>query len=159
MGGSVDFKTALQMRLSVMKPRRQDVEQFLLEHPHKITPGRKWIERIEKLDSLYTLILNHYELGWRCLGIPELVTILRSQGKEVFLVSGGFRQIIHPLAESLDIPLSNVFANSIMFKVIISSQRVPLFFLSSYVWWWFTPIEREITTYVCLFNRHKLTSM
>lgn len=37
----MDFKTALQMRLSVMKPRRQDVEQFLLEHPHKITPGMR----------------------------------------------------------------------------------------------------------------------
>jgi len=87
MGGTVDFKTALQTRLSVMKPRRQDVERFLIEHPHKITPG-----------------------------IPELVDLLRSQGKQVFLVSGGFRQIIHPLAQTLDIPLSNVFANSILFK-------------------------------------------
>jgi len=50
-------------------------------------------------------------------GIPELVDLLRSQGKQVFLVSGGFRQIIHPLAQTLDIPLSNVFANSILFKV------------------------------------------
>ena len=29
MGGSVDFKTALTTRLSVMKPRRQDIERFL----------------------------------------------------------------------------------------------------------------------------------
>ena len=42
MGGTVDFKTALQTRLSVMKPRRQDVERFLIEHPHKITPGRRF---------------------------------------------------------------------------------------------------------------------
>lgn len=87
MGGSVDFKTALQTRLAVMNPTRQDVERFLQEHPHKITPG-----------------------------IPELVKLLRAQGKKVFLVSGGFRQIIHPLAESLDIPLTNVFANVILFK-------------------------------------------
>ncbi len=50
-------------------------------------------------------------------GIPELVKLLRSQGKEVFLVSGGFRQIIHPLAEQLGIPTSHVFANTILFDV------------------------------------------
>ena len=50
-------------------------------------------------------------------GIPELVKLLQSRGQAVFLVSGGFRQIIHPLAERLDIPLANVFANSILFDV------------------------------------------
>lgn len=35
----------------------------------------------------------------------------------MFLVSGGFRQVIHPLAESLDIPVSQVFANTILFNV------------------------------------------
>ncbi|KAG1663831.1 hypothetical protein FOA52_013396 [Chlamydomonas sp. UWO 241] len=87
MGGSVDFRSALKMRLDVMNVSKQGIEQFLAEHPHKITAG-----------------------------IPELVTTLRVQGKEVFLVSGGFRQIIHPLAESLGIPIANVFANSIVFK-------------------------------------------
>ncbi|EFJ47972.1 hypothetical protein VOLCADRAFT_60933 [Volvox carteri f. nagariensis] len=86
MGGSVEFKEALRTRLGVMKPRRADVEHFLRDHPHRVTPG-----------------------------IPELVALLRSRGQEVFLVSGGFRQIIHPLAESLGIPLSHVFANSILF--------------------------------------------
>ncbi len=33
----------------------------------------------------------------------------------MFLVSGGFRQIIHPIAQMLDIPLSNVYANTIQF--------------------------------------------
>ena len=87
MGGSVDFKTALTQRLGVMKPSEHAIEQFLLSHPHKISPG-----------------------------IPELVQLLRQQGKEVFLVSGGFRQVIHPLADSLGIPLSNVFANTILFN-------------------------------------------
>jgi phosphoserine phosphatase len=50
-------------------------------------------------------------------GIPELVAKLQAQGKGVFLVSGGFRQVIHPIAESLDIPVSNVFANNLLFKV------------------------------------------
>lgn len=42
---------------------------------------------------------------------------LQAQGKNVFLVSGGFRQVIHPIAESLNIPVSNVFANNLLFKV------------------------------------------
>jgi phosphoserine phosphatase len=70
-----------------MKPSEHAIEQFLLEHPHKVTPG-----------------------------IPELVEVLNKQGKAVFLVSGGFRQVIHPLADSLGIPLSNVFANTILFN-------------------------------------------
>jgi phosphoserine phosphatase len=50
-------------------------------------------------------------------GIPELCAALKAQGKDVFLVSGGFRQIIHPLAQKLGIPLDHVFANTILFDV------------------------------------------
>jgi phosphoserine phosphatase len=50
-------------------------------------------------------------------GIPELVKLLQSQSKDVFLVSGGFRQVIHPIAESLNIPVDHVFANQLLFKV------------------------------------------
>ena len=32
-------------------------------------------------------------------GIPELVAALKAAGKQVFLVSGGFRVVIHPIAE------------------------------------------------------------
>ncbi|KAG2487307.1 hypothetical protein HYH03_014024 [Edaphochlamys debaryana] len=87
MGGTVEFKEALRTRLGVMKPSHADVERFLAKHGHKVTPG-----------------------------IPELVATLRAREQEVFLVSGGFRQIIHPLAESLGIPLSHVFANTILFN-------------------------------------------
>lgn len=86
MGGSVEFKEALRTRLGVMRPSRQAVEDFLVSHPHRITKG-----------------------------IPQLVALLRSRGQQVFLVSGGFRQVIHPLAAQLDIPLPHVFANQILF--------------------------------------------
>ncbi|MEW5299314.1 MAG: hypothetical protein WDW38_003400 [Sanguina aurantia] len=86
MGGSVDFRTALAMRLSVMKPSRQSIDKFLVEHPHRLSPG-----------------------------IPELVQRLRQRGQTVFLVSGGFHQIIDPLAAALNIPASHVFANTITF--------------------------------------------
>lgn len=86
MGGTVLFQDALRDRLGVMKPSSHDIENFLKSHPHLISSG-----------------------------IPKLLQTLKSQGKEVFLVSGGFRQIIHPLAEKLDIPLAHVFANTILF--------------------------------------------
>ncbi|KAL4434247.1 hypothetical protein ABPG75_000688 [Micractinium tetrahymenae] len=86
MGGSVPFQDALAGRLGVMHPSREDLERFLAGHPPKISPG-----------------------------IPELVLLLRSQGKQVFLVSGGFRIVIHPIAESLGIPIDHVFANTILF--------------------------------------------
>jgi len=87
MGGTVLFQDALAERLGVMQPSATDIERYLASHPPLITPG-----------------------------IPELLQTLKNQGKEVFLVSGGFRQIIHPLAESLGIPVSHVFANRILFN-------------------------------------------
>lgn len=33
----------------------------------------------------------------------------------VYLVSGGFRKIVNPVAESLNIPVGNVFANALQF--------------------------------------------
>lgn len=50
-------------------------------------------------------------------GIPELVQKLQGRGCQVFLVSGGFRAIIDPIAAILGIPQDHVFANTILFKV------------------------------------------
>lgn len=51
------------------------------------------------------------------VGIPELVKRLQSKGCQVFLVSGGFRAIIDPIASVLGIPHGHIFANTILFKV------------------------------------------
>jgi phosphoserine phosphatase len=87
MGGAVPFQDALAQRLDVMRPSASDVANFLASHPHLVTPG-----------------------------IPELLAALAARGQHVFLVSGGFRQIIHPLAEALGIPVDHVFANSLLFR-------------------------------------------
>jgi hypothetical protein len=50
-------------------------------------------------------------------GIPELVKRLQELRKDVFLVSGGFRPIINPIAEMLGIPLDHVYANTILYQV------------------------------------------
>ena len=105
-----------------MNPRKQDIDKFLEENPHKITPGvqdcvlSRFMYHADASDHQTMQIVSF-------AGIPVLIELLRAQGKEVFLVSGGFRQIIHPLAESLGIPLKNVFANSILFKVRSSAAH------------------------------------
>ncbi len=65
MGGTVLFQDALRDRLSIITPSKQDVAKFQEQHPLVLTPG-----------------------------IKELIDLLHSQGKVVYLVSGGFRQVI-----------------------------------------------------------------
>ena len=42
--------------------------------------------------------------------------MLQSRGTGVFLVSGGFRAIINPIADILRIPQDHVYANTILFR-------------------------------------------
>ena len=50
--------------------------------------------------------------------------LLHSQQKSVFLVSGGFRPIINPIADMLNISRDHVFANTILFDVSFPSDFV-----------------------------------
>lgn len=45
----------------------------------------------------------------------ELVSTLQARGKKVFLVSGGFRCLITPIATQLNIPPENIYANRLKF--------------------------------------------
>ena len=47
--------------------------------------------------------------------VDALVAALTERGTAVFLVSGGFRQMINPIAARLGIPESRVYANNILF--------------------------------------------
>lgn len=64
MGGGVPFQDALKARLDLMNPSRDQVAAFLAANPPKLSPG-----------------------------IKELVAALKANGKDVYLVSGGFRQV------------------------------------------------------------------
>lgn len=44
-------------------------------------------------------------------GIVALVAALRTRGVAVYLISGGFRELIRPLAKLLGLPMANVYAN------------------------------------------------
>ena len=58
-------------------------------------------------------------------GIAELVQKLQERQTAVYLVSGGFRPIINPIAELLKIPLKNVYANTILHDVSLSRVAPP----------------------------------
>ncbi|KAG0554297.1 hypothetical protein M758_12G083100 [Ceratodon purpureus] len=86
MGGSVPFEDALAARLALFRPSVKTLAKFLDTRPPRFSKG-----------------------------IRELVSKLQSRGTDVYLVSGGFRQMIAPVAAQLHIPSDNVFANTLLF--------------------------------------------
>ncbi|VDM44831.1 unnamed protein product [Toxocara canis] len=86
MNGSMSFREALTQRLNIMRPSFQQLEAYAITHPPLLTPG-----------------------------IRELVAELHRRHIDVYLVSGGFRRLILPVARLLNIPKENVFANEILF--------------------------------------------
>lgn len=86
MGGTVPFEDALAARLSLFNPSLSQVEEFLAKRPPRLSPG-----------------------------IDELVKKLKANNIDVYLISGGFRQMINPVASILGIPHENIFANQLLF--------------------------------------------
>ncbi|XP_072972154.1 phosphoserine phosphatase, chloroplastic [Typha angustifolia] len=86
MSGSIPFEQALAARLSLFNPSLSQVHDFLEKRPPRISPG-----------------------------IAELIKKLKAKKTDVYLVSGGFRQMIKPVALELGIPLENIFANQLLF--------------------------------------------
>jgi phosphoserine phosphatase len=65
MGGSVLFQDALTQRLNIIQPSQKDIQAHGQNHPFQFTPG-----------------------------VEKLIELLHAKGKVVYLVSGGFRQVI-----------------------------------------------------------------
>ncbi|XP_077222865.1 phosphoserine phosphatase, chloroplastic-like isoform X2 [Tasmannia lanceolata] len=86
MSGSVPFEDALAARLSLFNPSLSQVNDFLHKRPPRISPG-----------------------------IAELIMELKAKKSDVYLISGGFRQMIKPVALQLGIPPENIFANRLLF--------------------------------------------
>ncbi|KAI3685825.1 hypothetical protein L6452_35084 [Arctium lappa] len=83
----VPFEEALAARLSLFKLSLSQVQDFLEKRPPTLSPG-----------------------------IKELVQKLKESSKTVYLISGGFRQVINPVASILGVPTENIFANQLLFK-------------------------------------------
>ncbi|XP_071556657.1 phosphoserine phosphatase isoform X1 [Temnothorax nylanderi] len=86
MQGDMTFQQSLSVRLGIINPSLTQVREFLNTHQPKFTTG-----------------------------IKDLVSALQARGKEVFLVSGGFRCLITPIAAELNIPPENIYANRLKF--------------------------------------------
>jgi phosphoserine phosphatase len=86
MSGKIDFYTALNDRLNIIKPTTETLDACIKAYPHRFTDG-----------------------------FLELIKTLRAHNKQIFLISGGFLQMIMPIAAELNIPDSNIIANNLAF--------------------------------------------
>jgi len=84
MEGDTKFEDALAARLDIMKPSRDSVTKCLAAHPLQFSPG-----------------------------VEPLIEELRKKGVAVYLISGGFRSMIEPIAKQLGISKTNIIANTI----------------------------------------------
>uniref|UniRef100_A0A7D7L907 Glycerol-3-phosphate dehydrogenase [NAD(+)] n=1 Tax=Chlamydomonas sp. ICE-MDV TaxID=1983280 RepID=A0A7D7L907_9CHLO len=84
MDETMDLDEALAERLKIINCTPADVKRFLKQHPpeSRINPG-----------------------------IKKLISSLMARGIHVYLISGGFREIMLPVAKYLGVPYGNVFAN------------------------------------------------
>jgi phosphoserine phosphatase len=86
MEGDTKFQDALKMRLHLMQPSKSQIETCLKERPLVLTEG-----------------------------VETLMQTLQAKNVDIWLVSGGFRIMIEPVATLLKIPISNIVANTILF--------------------------------------------
>jgi phosphoserine phosphatase len=86
MEGGMKFQEALQLRLDLLKPSKTQILTLLKEQPLVLTPG-----------------------------IHDLMSSLQNKKVDIWLVSGGFRIMIEPVAQQLSIPIGNIVANTILF--------------------------------------------
>ncbi|KAG7370335.1 D-3-phosphoglycerate dehydrogenase [Nitzschia inconspicua] len=89
MEGGMKFQDALQQRLELLQPSQQSILQLLQEQPLQLTPN-----------------------------IDTLMNALQSKQVDIWLVSGGFRIMIEPVASLLNISKHNIVANTILFDEV-----------------------------------------
>ena len=87
--------------------------------------GQVPLEQIfkEKVDLISPSSKQVQQVAGKCLAIivddvPEVIKALQFLGKEVFILSSNFHQIVDGVAEFLAIPLVNVIANNFYFDDI-----------------------------------------
>ncbi|XP_054270442.1 phosphoserine phosphatase isoform X3 [Macrosteles quadrilineatus] len=97
MGGGIGFREALTARLNIIQPTMTQIRDFIRFCPPRLTPG-----------------------------IKKLVDCLHQRSIPVYLVSGGFRGLIGPVALDLNIPLQNIYANKLKFFLNASRKGTPL---------------------------------
>ncbi|KAL3087976.1 hypothetical protein niasHT_021612 [Heterodera trifolii] len=87
MGGQIGFRKALTLRLEMLRPSKAQYERFLNEFTPTLSDG-----------------------------VEQLITVLRGYGVDLYIVTGGFVEVAKRVAQRLNIPNKNVFANRILFS-------------------------------------------
>jgi len=88
MDGNTKFEDALEQRLNILEPSLENIQACLSEHELVLTDG-----------------------------MEQFISTLQSKNIAVFLISGGFRIMIEPIAQKLNIDFErNVYANTILFN-------------------------------------------
>lgn len=120
MTGHMTFQEALKLRLNIIQPTLLQVKEFIKTQPPTLTPGIKYLHL---LFIIYIFISRFYNVTFLLLNIVtridlnfrKLVNLLHFRHIPVFLISGGFRCIIAPVAHQLHIRYENIFANRMKF--------------------------------------------
>lgn len=81
------FSKSLEKRLNIIKPSINDIIKY-------------------KNDISFNNISS---------GLVDILNFLRNNNKNIFVISGGFEQLIFPYTKFLKIPNENVYCNSLIF--------------------------------------------
>ena len=104
------FQDSLKARLDLIRPSFENIQACNAAHPPKFSPGI-----CELIDKLHEDGIPYECFMFRLYHCARNSELFVSTGKLVFLVSGGFRQMIEPIADKVNIPLHRIFANKILF--------------------------------------------
>lgn len=88
MNGEILFEDVFSKRLEIIQPRKEDLE----------TIGRQYLEAITPY-------------------APEIIELLQRVGTTVWLISGGYDEVIYPLADYVGISRDHILANHLFFSV------------------------------------------
>ncbi|CAG9463212.1 unnamed protein product [Pedinophyceae sp. YPF-701] len=88
MDGVMDLEESLQARMQIINPSPDDIARYnkQVDPRERVVPGAK-----------------------------ELIESLQARGIAVFLISGGFRELLMPIARYLGVKPSNIYANRMFF--------------------------------------------
>eukprot|EP00960_Hanusia_phi_P068995 766980-Hanusia_phi.AAC.6 len=100
MNGELSFHEALARRMALMRPTRRDVADMTAGDSIKLTPNVKRL--FEALRA-------------RCPTILPPLPHNRGRKKSIFLLTGGFWELIDPLARELGLSREQVYCNSLLF--------------------------------------------
>ena len=97
MNGEIDLKSSIQKRLQLIDLQEKDIINFQNQVINFITPG-----------------------------IPDIIKLLQKNNCNIYFISGGLLDCLLPVAQELNIPKENCFANTYIMqnnKIILDEEN------------------------------------